>query len=36
MRVTDDKDLTLLELMFTASCSAAMPLRQEPVLSASR
>ncbi len=24
MRVTDDKDLTLFELMFTATCSAAM------------
>ena len=24
MRVTDDNDLTLFELMFTASCSAAM------------
>ena len=24
MRVTDDRDLTLFELMFTASCSAAM------------
>jgi hypothetical protein len=26
MRVTDDTDLTLFELMFTASCSAAMRL----------
>jgi hypothetical protein len=26
MRVTDDNDLTLFELMFTASCSAAMPM----------
>jgi hypothetical protein len=26
MRVTDHNDLTLFELMFTASCSAAMPM----------
>ncbi len=25
MRVTNDKDLTLFELMFMATCSAAMP-----------
>jgi hypothetical protein len=28
MRVTDDRDLTLFELMFTAHCSAAMPMPQ--------
>ena len=26
MRVTDDNDLTLFELIFIASCSAAMPM----------
>lgn len=27
MRVTDDQDLTLFELMFTASCSASMSMK---------